>query len=495
MTYNIVAKFGGTSVKTADSIRKVANIVKADENIRVVVVSAVGGVTNFLVDLCSATGSERDRLVKKIKDTHLDLANDLELSIDNKIIATIEKLEVCLLTPIIPFPASSLTKAPKVLEIGDLVNTPEIPGLAASRLARDDELSVYSAMRLGIKLEQIDRILSFGEDLSSLIVHAFFELQNMSSTHIDMRNYLITDDHFGKATPDLKLIAERAKAFPKGLCVTQGFIGSSKDGKTTTLGRGGSDYSAALIAEAIKANELLIYTDVPGVYTMDPNIVPFAHLIEELCFQEMAEMANFGAKILHPATLEPCVRGQIPVRILSTFEPEKEGTYISILENKDLAPQVRAITMRKNQILVTIKSLKMLNAYGFLANIFNILAKHKISVDLITTSEVSVALTIDGTNLGSHAINPFISDKLLSKDLEEFAEIVVEEDLTLIAVIGSGLTIPGVIQATLSIIEPYMVRLVCYGASNSSIGLLVNKNDAVEMAQILHQKLLGGGHV
>ena len=405
---------------------------------RAVVVSAVGGITNILVKLCNSTTSNRNKLIEQIQYTHLNLAQELNLSIDDKIIKSIQ------------------------------------------RLRKPHEFTK----------EQSDNILSLGEDLSSFILHAFLKSQGVDVEFVDIRCHLITDNHFGKATPDLKGIKTCIKSLPKNLFITQGFIGCTEKNKTTTLGRGGSDYSAALLAEALKAKELLIYTDVLGVYTIDPNIIPTAYRIDELNFQEMAEMANFGAKILHPATLEPCVRAQIPVHILSTFEPEKLGTKINVGENKKPIPKVVAITMRKNQVLVTVKSLNMLNACGFLSNIFGVLAKHKISVDLITTSEVSVALTIDENSLCSHGLNPFIKDKTLIKELEQFAEITVEEELTLLAVIGSGLTISGVVQGIFSTIMPYFIRLVCYGASNSSIGILVRKNDAENVAKLLHKKLL-----
>ncbi len=343
-------------------------------------------------------------------------------------------------------------------------------------------------------IQSMDNIITLGEDLSSMIVTAFLQKQGSDVTHIDARLFMVTDDNYGKAAPQPDKI--KTYDFPQSLFVTQGFVGATTDGVTTTLGRGGSDYSAALIAEAMNADELLIYTNVPGIYTSDPNHISSAQLIPELYFQEMAEMANFGAKILHPATLEPCVRSKIPIRILSTCEPEKAGTLVRVEEtHADRGSHITAITMRANQFLVTIKSLKMLNAYGFLANIFSILAHHKISVDLITTSEVSIALTIDSTGIGSHDINPFIEDKDLLVKLEQFSEIVVEGYLTLIAIIGGGLTIPGVIQKILRIIEPYKVRLVCYGASNSSIGILVSEESADRVSHILHKQLFEDTHV
>ncbi len=439
MSGHIVAKFGGTSVKTAKSIKNVAKIVAANPEIKIVVVSAVGGITNLLVDFCNH-GKERPAITQKILDIHYNLTKELNLDIN-------EEIESLMM---------------RIIKIKD-----------------------YDTL----KPKEIDYILSLGEDLSSLIISKYLNLNGIKARYLDARKFLITDHNYGKAIPDLNRIKQFS--FGNELSVTQGFIGATLEGDTTTLGRGGSDYSAALAAEAINAKELLIYTDVPGVYTMDPNVISTAQPIAKLGFQEMAEMANFGAKILHPATLEPCIRAKIPIRILSTFEPEKPGTIINTDEKAEFYDYcIRAITMRKKQVLVNIKSIKMLNACGFLASIFETLARHKISIDLITTSEVSVALTVDYNNLGAHNSNPFIQDQTLLTDLKEFAEITVEEDLTLVAVIGYGLNLPGIIQKILDAITSFKIRLVCYGASNSNIGILVPDDHATDIVKILHRTLL-----
>lgn len=439
--HNIIAKFGGTSVKTAAAIKQIAKIVKNESQLRVIVVSAVGGVTDLLVAFCHADAKGRSKLIKQITDIHLDLSKELKISATDEIRAKLTRLHGL-------DSSTKLTKA------------------------------------------QIDHILSLGEDLSSLIVHGFLESSGIVINKVDARDYIVTDDHFCRAVPDIKAIEERVQFIPHGLCIMQGFIGSTKDGRTTTLGRGGSDYTAALIAEAIKAKEVLIYTDVPGVYTMDPNITASARVIEELSFQEMEEMASFGAKVLFPATLEPCMRAKINIRILSTFEPGKAGTYIRTIKTDKHVPKVRAVTMRRNQVLVTIKSLKMLNAYGFLANIFSVLAKYKISIDLITTSEVSVALTVDRAGFGSHGLNPFVAETDLLHELKQFAEISIEEQLSLVAVIGSSLTIPGTVQDILGAIGSSTIRLICYGASKSNVGILVKEKEAITIAKKLHDELL-----
>ena len=267
--------------------------------------------------------------------------------------------------------------------------------------------------------------------------------------------------------------------------MTQGFIGSDSHGQTTTLGRGGSDYSAALFAEALGAHELEIWTDVPGVLTMDPRVVPTARIIPEISFSEAAEMANFGAKVLHPATLWPAVRASIPVFVGSTFQPEKGGTRI-LPTRSGTAPLIRAIAVRNKQTLITVSSLRMLNTHGFLAKMFEILARHQMSVDLVTTSEVSVALTVDETSLGSAGKRVHENTAMLD-ELRTIADVKIEEDLSLIAIIGNSLNqSAGVAAKVFQSISEFNIRLVCHGASEHNVCLLVSSKEANEVAKRLH---------
>ena len=443
MRKNTVAKFGGTSLGTSSAIEQVVDIVKSNPEIRVVVLSASSGVTDQLVSFCHASLNARRDLIKKLSQIYLNLAKELGLQITEDIKHILKRL--------------------------------------------------YGfCTQLSLHPSEQDDVLSLGEDLSSLLVCDLLKKKGISAVKIDARELIITDDHFGKASPHLSIIKERVQQIPSEVCVIQGFIGATLEHKTTTLGRGGSDYSASLIAEALRACQLLIYTDVRGVYTMDPHLLPQARFIEELSFQEMAEMANFGAHILHPATLKPCIRACIPVHILSAFHPHQKGTRIShsIPSHTDDIAHVRAITMRKSQTLVTIKSLKMLSAYGFLDTIFSILSKHKISVDVITTSEVSIALTIDQVNYAAHYQNPFFEKEVLRKELSQIAEIQIEEDLTLVAIVGQGLTTPGSIQGILNIVKSHQIRAICYGASESNVSILVPQVDELEIVEKLHQSLL-----
>ena len=441
--HSTIIKFGGTSMQTPESLNKILNIIITNKNISIIVVSAIKTVTDFLIDLCTEnkTIKQKITLIEKIKNIHLVLSNNLNLKIDKKILFILNKLN-CLL-----------------------------------------KIKI-------INKKLIDSILSIGEYLSSLILYEFLIFKKIKITLINANKYIITNNNFGLADPNIEIIKSRIKNIPNKICIIQGFIGNTINNEITTLGRGGSDYSAALIAEAINAKKLLIYTDVSGVYTADPNIIKDAKLINKINFHEMSEMANFGAKILHPATLEPCLRAKIPIQILSTFKENCIGTNITTSKTiQNQTTQIKAITIRKKQTLVTIKSFKMLNTYGFIANIFNILAKHKISIDIITTSEISVALTIDETRLGSHKINPFIKNKKMISTLKQFANIYIENNLTLLAIIGIQLTNPGTIQKILNLIKKYEIRLVCYGASNSSIGILVQTNKAIQIYKVLYKKL------
>jgi aspartate kinase len=218
---------------------------------------------------------------------------------------------------------------------------------------------------------------------------------------------------------------------------------------------------------------------------MDPRVVPTARVIPEISFSEAAEMANFGAKVLHPATLWPAVRAAIPVFVGSTFHPEREGTRILAAQPKS-APLIRAIAVRKQQTLITVSSLRMLNSHGFLAKMFEVLARHHLSIDLVTTSEVSVALTVDETALGSSGKRVRDQTEML-EELRAFADVKIEEDLSLIAIIGNSLThASGVAAKVFHSISEFNVRLVCHGASEHNVCFLVSSLEANEVAKRLH---------
>ena len=236
----------------------------------------------------------------------------------------------------------------------------------------------------------------------------------------------------------------------------------------------------------LDAEDVLIWTDVAGIYTTDPRIVPNAQRIDTMSFSEAAEMATFGAKVLHPATLLPAVRSNIPVYVGSSKAPQDGGTWVT--RDPQPRPTFRAIALRRDQTLLTLSSLNMLHAQGFLANIFTILAKYKISVDTITTSEVSVAITLDKTGSASSGAT-LLSNELIS-ELSEFCTVKVDTDLSLIALIGNALhTTSGTAKRIFDTLEAYNIRMICYGASTNNVCLLADSDKADEIVCALHKSL------
>ncbi|BAP58844.1 lysine-sensitive aspartokinase 3 [Candidatus Tachikawaea gelatinosa] len=443
----IVAKFGGTSVADFHSMNCSIDIINANKNIRLVILSASAGVTNLLINLSNEKKiNQRSLLIEKIRYIQYSIINQLK----NK-----EKI---------------YQKVNSILKnIIDLSNNKKI--------------SKTSFLK--------DELIAYGELLST---HIFIEILHERQIHaewFDIRKVLKTNDNFGQAEPDCQLIFKNAQKFltpiiKNKLVITQGFIGSEKNGKTTLLGRGGSDYTASLLGEALLAKRIDIWTDVPGIYTTDPKIVHKAKKIKEITFEEAAEMAIFGAKILHPATLLPAIRNNIPVFVGSSKKPKKGGTIIR--QYSDNPPLFRAIVLRCNQILLTLHSVKMLHTCGFLAKVFNILKQYKISVDLITTSEVSIALTLDIQNTLFEETN--LLNKYLLKDLSKICHLKIEKNLSLITLIGNNLSKSyGIGKEVFGILEDYHLRLICYGASNHNICFLISKKDEEKIIKILHKNL------
>lgn len=441
----IVAKFGGTSVADFPAMSRCADIVLADPNIRLVAVSASSGVTNLLVDITKQTEVQaRYASFEGIERITLAVLNALEQP--ETVAAQINAL------------------------LADLRNLIETGG------------AVYSGAHK-------DLIQSFGERLSSVLFTQVLVERGAAASCFDVRRVLRTDSRFGKGEPQIGVIADLAHTHLQPLLgeqivVTQGFIGADEAGQTTTLGRGGSDYSAALLGEALNAQVVQIWTDVVGIFTTDPRLTSDARCINEISFDEAAEMATFGAKVLHPATLIPAMRRNIKVFVGSSREPQAGGTWIAkTVEHK---PAYRAIALRKSQTLITVKSPEMLHAAGFLARVFDILSRHQISVDLVTTSEISVALTLDesaGSAFNS-AIEPAIAE------LKSFCEVSVEQGLSLVAVIGNHLhSTKGVTGELFSALEQINMRLICHGASRHNLCFLVQDATAAAVVKELHQKL------
>ncbi|AQM20447.1 MULTISPECIES: lysine-sensitive aspartokinase 3 [Vibrio] len=442
-----VAKFGGTSVANFEAMSLCAAVIENNPETKLVVSSACSGVTNLLVELANGIQDANQRLsiIKQLADIHH---------------AIIDKL------------ADPLQVEKEVHSILDMV------------------ASVAEAASFQASKKLTDHLVACGELMSTFILTQLLRERGMDAIRFDIREVLRTDDHYGRAEPQLEQIQQLAQEKLTPLCrqhvvVTQGFIGADEQGNTTTLGRGGSDYSAALIAEAVQASGLEIWTDVPGIYTTDPRIAPKAAPIAEISFSEASEMANFGAKILHPSTLLPALRHDIPVFVGSSKEPEKGGTWIR--KRVESSPLFRALTLRCNQTMVTLRSASMFHAYGFLSKVFEILAKHKISVDLITTSEISVSLTLDKTDTSGGAAE---LPQAVRLELEELCKVEVEHNLCLVALIGNNMSeSKGYAKQVFSTLEDFNLRMICYGASPHNLCFLLHESVSKAAIQKLHQDL------
>lgn len=442
-----VAKFGGTSMADLAAMRRCASIVSSDPDKKIIVVSATAGTTNLLTELCTGESLEdRVEIVSRIKEKHLAICEQFG------------------------------NPQPLFEEIKSLLSELE---------------SIASRKQIMTKMLR-DEILSFGERLSSLIFSEVLKEESASDVKwLDARTVIKTDNRYGSAEPDIDEIAkvsfEKLRPLLKDArVVTQGFIGSDLKGTTTTLGRGGSDYSAALFAEAVDADVLEIWTDVTAIYTTDPRIASDARPITEISFDEAAELSVFGAKVLHPATVVPAIRKNIRVYVGSSIHPEKPGTWI-VRDTKE-KPVIRAISLRRRQTLVKVHSLDMLHRYGFLAKLFQVLADHKISVDLVTTSEVSVALTLD-----SDINNPgqsMLGEEVL-EELQKFSEVEIISDLSLVALVGNNLNeTAGLSGPIFGSLVDVNIHLICHGASSHNLCFLVAEEDAEDVVKVLHKQFI-----
>src|SRR4051794_10624004 len=393
----IVMKFGGTSVESQEAIARVTQIVKRFEGRRpIVVVSAMGKTTNKLLAAADeAAAGRRDQalaIVEELRSFHilhgLALAGGATADLERFIRAHFEWLE-------------------------ELVRGLAVVGELSSR--------------------STDAVASLGERLSSLVVTYALKAVGIRAEHLDSRQVMLTDDRFTQAQPNFdetyKRLQERVR--PIGgdrVVVMGGFIGSTSDGHTTTLGRGGSDYSASIIGAGVGAEEIQIWTDVDGMLTADPRIIPGGHRVKSISFAEAAEMAYFGAKVLHPATVVPAIERNIPVLILNSRRPEVEGTRITS-EPIPSRNAVKSISCKRDITIFNIRSTRMLMVHGFLRRIFEVFDRHRTSVDMVSTSEVSVSLTVDNKENVS----------AITQDLREFAEVSTEDSQAIVCLVGENI--------------------------------------------------------
>jgi aspartate kinase len=432
----IVMKFGGTSVESRAAFERVTAIVRARLGRKpVVVVSAMGKTTNKLLAIAQlAVGGLRDDALRQLldlRDFHLR-ESGMERTVDEHF-----------------------------QDLSELVK-----GLAAL-----GELTPRS----------IDAISSFGERLSSLIVTNFFQHHGVPAVHVDARRVIVTDRRHTQAQPLYEeTYARLAETIPPlardRVVVMGGFIGAAENGVTTTLGRGGSDFTASLVGAGIGADEIQIWTDVDGMLTCDPTVLAGGHRLKTLSFGEAAELAYFGAKVLHPATVLPAIDKNIPVLILNSRRPEVEGTRI-VARTVHSANVVKSIACKKKITVLKIQSTRMFMAHGFLRRIFEIFDRYETPVDMVSTSEVSVSLTIDQT---AHLA-------AILDGLREFSEVSTDEDQAIICMVGEDIRYtPGVAARVFTALGDINVRMLSQGASSMNLGFVVASGDLPEAVRRLH---------
>jgi aspartate kinase len=454
---SVIMKFGGTSVADAEAVGRVSAIVKRqieahpDDRLPVVVVSAMSKVTDRLVEVGRLAGEgaadKAAGLVGDLLERHLEVAGGLVSGDEQSSLA--EKLRQ------------------EFAELAAMVRT----------LAARHEVPPHST----------DAILAMGELANSRIVASAFRAANIPACWIDARQVLVTDDDHTAAAPDMDATCQRthvlvgAQLSGGAVPVVGGFIGASPDGVTTTLGRGGSDYSAAIFGACLDVDEIQIWTDVDGMLTGDPRIVSNPKLVRQLSFAEASELAYFGAKVLHPSTILPAVSKNIPVRILNSRRPEVTGTLITA-GGSSSGPAMTALACKRGVTVVDITSTRMLMAHGFLRRLFEVFERFKTPVDVVTTSEVSVSVTVD---------NPRRLQDVVS-NLSVFAEVACEPEMAIVCAVGENLRAdPTLFRRAITALDGLPLRLVSQAASRRNITFVIRDGDVPEAMNRLHQEFFG----
>ena len=441
----IVMKFGGTSVESAEALDRVAGVVKSRLDQKpLVVVSAMGKTTDGLVEMAraAAAGDLPAALAELQKIAEHHHREGLASATDNRR-AGLEAL--------LSGTFARIEKRLRDLPVGDLSPADN------------------------------DVLLSYGERLSSAVVAEAFFCKGLPVVCFDSRTVIKTDANHGAAQllrdeTAAALIAHVAPLLDDSVVVMGGFIASTLDDVTTTFGRGGSDYSASIIGALLGADEVQIWTDVDGVMTADPSLVADAYRLKVMSFGEASELAYFGARVLHPATMAPALEKNIPIRVANSRHPDNEGTLI--VAKAPHTALVKSIAYKEGITIVDVRSTRMLMAHGFLARLFNVFDRFETAVDMVTTSEVSVSLTVDRTDR---------LDEIIA-ELEGVADVERRDDNAIVCVVGDGIrNTPGVSAKIFTALDGILIEMISVGASRMNVSLVVDENDLEEVVQRLHR--------
>lgn len=443
-------KFGGTSVEDAKAMLRTAAIVAGRRNKgleAIVVVSAMAKVTDQLLAAAAAAGrgdkAGAMAISARLRHRHIDTATEL---LDEQ-----------------RFAALQIAIHHEFDALDDLLR-----GIAAV-----GELTARTS----------DLVVSFGERLSSRMVAAAFDQQGLNGTHVDARSCIITDANYGKAAPQEPAIEAKLAEFVLPLIevgktpVMGGFIGSTVEGITTTLGRGGSDYTAALVGGGLHAGAIEIWTDVNGIMTTDPRICPDALRVKTISFEEAAELAYFGAKVLHPATILPAVQKSIPVWVLNSRNAENEGTKITAVAPRCKSP-FKSIAAKKKLTIIDIVASRMLMSHGYLKAVFDVFDKYKCVIDMVSTSEVSISLSVDS--------NERLPD--ICEELSKIADVKMEGNKALICMVGEDIRgHNGIAGQVFTAVSHVNVRMISQGASEINMSFMIDEEDVEEAVRSLHK--------
>jgi aspartate kinase len=433
-----VFKFGGTSVGSAERIKNVAKLISTKES-KIVVLSAMSGTTNTLVEIN-----------EYIKNSNMDSAISVIHSLEDKYYKVVTEL---------------LTKQ-------EYIET-------ANKLVKDIFIDIVEVSKKEFSVENENIILSKGEFLSTNFMNFYLNEQGYKCELLNSLEFMKTNEN---GEPDETYIAaEIAKVLENktsDLYITQGFIAMDCEGCVSNLERGGSDYTASLIGAAVRADEIQIWTDIDGMHNNDPRFVEGTKAIPELSFEEAAELAYFGAKILHPTCILPAKSLNIPVVLKNTMQPQAHGTRIS--RNKDHESKIKAIAAKDNITVINIQSGRMLLAYGFMRKIFEIFEKYKTSIDMVTTAEVGVSLSIDNTeNL-----------HLIENELKQLGTVEVHKDQVIICVVGDlSFRNKALSARTLDALTHIPLRMISYGGSEHNISVILSKDHKEDALKSLNKKL------